>query len=44
MENKKISPSQISVLSETMLIPLWAKAVEYGWPDALLTDAEAARM
>ena len=44
MENNKISPSQISVLSETMLIPLWAKAVEYGRPDALLTDAEAARM
>lgn len=44
MENNKISPSQISVLSETMLIPLWAKAVEYGRLDALLTDAEAARM
>lgn len=31
-------------LSETLLIPLWAKAVEYGREDALLHDAEAARM
>ncbi|MDO4877717.1 MAG: class I SAM-dependent methyltransferase [Neisseria sp.] len=44
MENQKISPDQISALSETMLIPLWAKAVEYGHPRPLLKDAEAVRM
>lgn len=31
-------------LSETLLIPLWAKAVEYGRADAVLQDAEAVRM
>lgn len=40
----KISPSNVSDLSATMLIPLWAKAVEYDRPDALLRDAEAKRM
>ena len=40
----RISPQTESALSETLLIPLWAKAVEYGRADALLQDAEAARM
>ena len=44
MSEKKISPKDITVLSTTMLIPLWAKAVEYQRPDALLRDKEAARM
>lgn len=39
----KISPD-MTVLSETLLIPLWAKAVEYGREDALLEDAQAKRM
>ncbi|MDO4640520.1 MAG: class I SAM-dependent methyltransferase [Neisseria sp.] len=43
MENK-VSPDKISGLSSTLLIPLWAKAVEYNRPDALLRDAEAVRM
>lgn len=42
--NRKISPAAISQLSTTMLIPLWAKAVEFDRPDALLRDAEAKRM
>ena len=42
--SEKISPKDITVLSTTMLIPLWAKAVEYQRPDALLRDKEAARM
>ncbi len=42
--SEKISPKDITVLSSTMLIPLWAKAVEYERPDALLHDKEAARM
>ena len=41
---EKISPKDITVLSSTMLIPLWAKAVEYERPDAILHDKEAARM
>lgn len=44
MENQKISPTQISALSETMLITLWAKAVEFNRPNPLLKDAEAVRM
>ena len=44
MSEKKISPKDITVLSTTMLIPLWAKAVEYQRDDALLRDKEAARM
>ncbi|MDO4776399.1 MAG: class I SAM-dependent methyltransferase [Cardiobacteriaceae bacterium] len=36
--------TDMSVLSETLLIPLWAKAVEYGREDAVLRDAEAKRM
>ncbi|MDO5087810.1 MAG: class I SAM-dependent methyltransferase [Comamonadaceae bacterium] len=40
----KISPASVSDLSATMLIPLWAKAVEHDRPDALLRDAEARRM
>lgn len=40
----KISPDSISALSETMLVTLWAKAVEAGRSDALLYDAEAVRM
>lgn len=40
----KIAPDKISGLSSTLLIPLWAKAVEYERPDALLKDAEAVRM
>ena len=41
----KISP-ETSALSTTMLIPLWAKAVEQERPEdeRLLTDAEAPRM
>ncbi|WP_416192744.1 class I SAM-dependent methyltransferase [Neisseria sp. CCUG12390] len=42
--NTKISPADFSGLSETLLIPLWAKAVEYRRTDALLRDEEAARM
>lgn len=42
--NRKISPDDINALSATLLIPLWAKAVEYPRPDALLRDAEAVRM
>ena len=42
--SEKISPKDVTVLSSTMLIPLWAKAVEYSRPDALLCDKEAARM
>lgn len=41
--DKKISP-HINNLSETLLIPLWAKGVEYGRADALLEDAQAKRM
>ena len=40
----KISPATVSALSETMLIPLWAKAVEQQQPQLLLKDAEAPRM
>ncbi len=42
--NDKIYPSKLSGLSATLLIPLWAKAIEYGRPDALLEDLEAVRM
>ena len=42
--SEKISPKDITVLSATMLIPLWAKAVEYERSDALLRDKEAARI
>lgn len=44
MMNDKISPADFSGLSETLLIPLWAKAAEYRRVDALLRDEEAARM
>lgn len=40
----KISPDKISGLASTLLIPLWAKAVEYERSDALLRDKEAVRM
>ena len=40
----KISPETISALSSTMLIPLWAKAVEQGRAQPLLRDDEAVRM
>ena len=40
----KISPETVSVLSSTMLIPLWAKAVEQGRAQSLLRDDEAVRM
>lgn len=40
----KISPATVSALSETMLIPLWAKAVEQQRPQPLLKDTEAPRM
>ena len=40
----KISPETVSVLSSTMLIPLWAKAVEQGRAQPLLRDDEAVRM
>lgn len=42
--SEKRRPSNISELSATMLIPLWAKAVETARPDALLRDVEAVRM
>ena len=42
--NTKILPSKITGISATLLIPLWAKAVEYGRSDALLQDVEAVRM
>lgn len=42
--NGTISPRELSALSSTLLIPLWAKAEEYGRADALLRDAEAVRM
>lgn len=42
--NPKISPTTMSGLSSTLLIPLWAKAVEHERPDALLKDDEAVRM
>ncbi len=44
MAAEKISPEKITALSETMLIPLWAKAVEYSHPNPILRDAEAVRM
>ena len=44
MAAEKISPKKITALSETMLIPLWAKAVEYSHPNPILRDAEAVRM
>ena len=40
----KISTGKISALSATLLIPLWAKAVEYEHTNPLLKDSEAARM
>ncbi|MGC6404956.1 class I SAM-dependent methyltransferase [Bisgaard Taxon 45] len=40
----KISPDKISGLSSTLLITLWAKAVEYDKPNPLLKDPEAARL
>ncbi|MGC7559787.1 class I SAM-dependent methyltransferase [Pasteurella sp. PK-2025] len=40
----KLEPNKISGLSSTLLITLWAKAVEYDKPDSLLRDAEAVRM
>ena len=40
----KISPETVSALSSTMLIPLWAKAVEQGRAQPLLRDDEAVRM
>ena len=42
--SEKISPETVSVLSSTMLIPLWAKAVEQGRAQPLLRDDEAVRM
>ena len=42
--NTKILPNKITGISTTLLIPLWAKAVEYGRSDALLQDVEAVRM
>ncbi|MBH5329345.1 class I SAM-dependent methyltransferase [Eikenella sp. S3360] len=42
--NPTVSSSTISQLSTTMLIPLWAKAVEYDRPDALIQDAAAVGM
>lgn len=42
--SQKLSPAEVSELSATMLITLWAKAVEFTRPDALLRDPEAARM
>ncbi|PAT37473.1 methyltransferase [Vandammella animalimorsus] len=44
MSAPKISPADLCELSATMLIPLWAKAVECERPDALLRDAQAQRM
>lgn len=40
----KISPATMSGLSSTLLITLWAKAVELGRADALLHDEQAQRM
>lgn len=40
----KISPDKVGALSETMLITLWAKAVENDRADALLRDEAAVRM
>ncbi|OWZ81853.1 methyltransferase [Pasteurella multocida] len=40
----KISPNKISALSSTLLITLWAKAVEYDKANPLLKDREAVRM
>ena len=34
----------LGVVQETMLIPLWARAVENERPDAILRDAKAAKM
>ncbi len=42
--NPPISSDTISQLSSTMLITLWAKAVEYDRPDALIKDAAAVCM
>lgn len=42
--NDKIYPTKLSGLSATLLIPLWAKAIEYDRPEALLEDLEAVRM
>ncbi|ASK27190.1 class I SAM-dependent methyltransferase [Neisseria chenwenguii] len=44
MDTAKISPAAVSALSATMLITLWAKAVETLKPEPLLRDAEASRM
>lgn len=42
--NNRIQPRSVSALSETMLIPLWAKATETLRADGILHDAEAVRM
>lgn len=42
--NTPLSCESMSTLSETMLITLWAKAVEYDRPDALIRDAIAVDM
>ncbi|MGC7590710.1 class I SAM-dependent methyltransferase [Bisgaard Taxon 46] len=42
--NSKIDPNKISGLSSTLLITLWAKAVEYNKPEPIIRDAEAARL
>ncbi|RMX07225.1 class I SAM-dependent methyltransferase [Allofranklinella schreckenbergeri] len=42
--SQKISPAAVSSLSATLLIPLWAKAVEFAHPAPLLRDAQAQRM
>lgn len=41
---KKFATDKISGLSSTLLIPLWAKAVEYGRAEALLKDPLAFEM
>lgn len=42
--NNKISPDKITKISSTLLIPLWAKAMEAERAEPLLRDAEAVRM
>ena len=42
--NNKVLPDTITKISSTLLIPLWAKAVEMRHSNPLLKDPEAERM
>ena len=42
--NNEVLPDTITKISSTLLIPLWAKAVEMRHSNPLLKDPEAERM